>query len=161
MTTSITAAIAAARETVVVTGNTVSVLDQGRGFWYESNYRDVATARNHAKLDVAADALSRLGADYGDAEYWLRMNASYIGGNVRELVAEGVRELGLNARKLDALFADLKAGRKNMTPDLPKFSRSGPADTASVWSWDATRLIVGEGLDDLRIVTRREWAGLE
>lgn len=28
----------------------------------------------------------------------------------------------------------------------------------SVWSWDASRLLVGEGSDDLRIVTRTEWA---
>lgn len=38
--------------------------------------------------------------------------------------------------------------------DLPNFGGSAPADTASVWSWDATRLLVGTCADDLNIVSR-------
>ena len=40
---------------------------------------------------------------------------------------------------------------------LPAFGGAEPDDTYGVWSWDAERLIVGSG-DDLRIVTRVEWA---
>jgi hypothetical protein len=39
---------------------------------------------------------------------------------------------------------------------LPTFGGAEPDNTASVWSWDATHLLVGEG--DLDIVSREEWA---
>ncbi|MBU1067461.1 hypothetical protein KKE60_06715 [Patescibacteria group bacterium] len=41
--------------------------------------------------------------------------------------------------------------------DLPTFGGDEPRYTEGVWSWDAERLLVGENLDCLRIVTRDEW----
>lgn len=38
--------------------------------------------------------------------------------------------------------------------ELPAFGGDAPADTAGVWSWDDTRLLVGAGRDDLRIIRR-------
>lgn len=40
--------------------------------------------------------------------------------------------------------------------ELPTFGGPEPEDTMGVWSWDESRLIVGEG-DNLEIVTREEW----
>ena len=37
---------------------------------------------------------------------------------------------------------------------LPTFGGEEPQDTAGVWSWDATRLLVGTCADDLKIVAR-------
>lgn len=39
---------------------------------------------------------------------------------------------------------------------LPTFGGEAPRDIINVWSWDATRLLVGESADDLRIVPRTE-----
>jgi len=40
---------------------------------------------------------------------------------------------------------------------LPTFGGDEPADTREVWSWDATRLLVGTCADDLRIVERADY----
>ena len=37
---------------------------------------------------------------------------------------------------------------------LPTFGGTEPADTTGVWSWDETRMIVGDGSADLEIVER-------
>lgn len=42
---------------------------------------------------------------------------------------------------------------------LPTFGGDEPTDTVGVWSWDAADLLVGDGPDDLRIVSRAERAG--
>lgn len=39
---------------------------------------------------------------------------------------------------------------------LPTFGGPEPEDTVGIWSWDATRLLVGEGMADLRIVARED-----
>lgn len=39
---------------------------------------------------------------------------------------------------------------------LPTFGGAEPRNTAGVWSWDATRLLVGTSAADLRIVAREE-----
>lgn len=41
--------------------------------------------------------------------------------------------------------------------ELPTFGGAEPRNTVGVWSWDETRLLVGEGRDDLRIIDREEW----
>lgn len=38
--------------------------------------------------------------------------------------------------------------------DLPTFGGAEPRDTDGVWSWDAERLLVGTGPQDLEIVPR-------
>jgi len=81
-----------------------------------------------------------------------------------------------NATNLDELLAALRAaeaaarvlaestGSEPVEIDidnLPVFGGETPANTAGVWSWDETRLLVGacigtgEFSDDLRIVARR------
>ena len=42
---------------------------------------------------------------------------------------------------------------------LPNFGGVEPSSTMSVWSWDATHVLVGDGIDDMTIVTRDDWAG--
>ncbi len=41
---------------------------------------------------------------------------------------------------------------------LPVFGGDEPDSTAEVWSWDADSLLVGTCADDLKIVTRADWA---
>ncbi|MFA4945120.1 MAG: hypothetical protein WC789_10530 [Lentisphaeria bacterium] len=64
---------------------------------------------------------------------------------------------------LDELFAAMVADDPQvMDPrhpdqwrtDLPTFGGEPVADTAGVWSWDATRMIVGSSNAELRIVGR-------
>ena len=49
--------------------------------------------------------------------------------------------------------APMQGGELDMT-SLPTFGGTEPADTTGIWSWDATRLLVGAGGDDLEIVDR-------
>ena len=42
--------------------------------------------------------------------------------------------------------------------DLPTFGGEPPADTAGIWSWDASRIIIGECADDLVIEARSQGA---
>jgi hypothetical protein len=45
--------------------------------------------------------------------------------------------------------------------DLPLFGGEQPTHSIeAVWSWDATRLLIGEGWHDLRIVSRSDYADL-
>lgn len=59
--------------------------------------------------------------------------------------------------------ADAYGLRRDATADaidwtsLPTFGGTEPADTREVWSWDADRLLVGTGRDDLAIISRAEW----
>lgn len=41
--------------------------------------------------------------------------------------------------------------------ELPTFGGEEPQDTDRVWSWDETRLLVGTGSADFKIVARAEW----
>ena len=40
---------------------------------------------------------------------------------------------------------------------LPLFGGKEPSDTAGVWSWDETRVMVGTCRDDLALVERTEY----
>lgn len=61
------------------------------------------------------------------------------------------------APTLDALLTLLRSGdglsERDMT-SLPTYGGAEPASTSGVWSWDATRLLVGTCADDFRIVDR-------
>lgn len=64
-------------------------------------------------------------------------------------------------RNLDALLNALRSGEigereYDAWTSLPTFGGDEPADTTGVWSWDADRLLVGEGRADLQIVPRGE-----
>lgn len=41
---------------------------------------------------------------------------------------------------------------------LQTFGGDEPASTAEVWSWDADSLLVGTCADDIKIVSRADWA---
>ena len=45
-------------------------------------------------------------------------------------------------------------------PGLPTFGGTAPTNTAGVWSWDETHLLVGNYLDDFEIAPREDcdWA---
>ena len=40
---------------------------------------------------------------------------------------------------------------------LPTFGGTEPSDTAEVWSWDETRLIVGTDCPNFEIINRPDW----
>ena len=62
-----------------------------------------------------------------------------------------------NIRTLDDLFDAIKRGAVDLDDALPVFGGAEPRDTASVWSWDPTRLLVGECVGNLEIVPRDAW----
>ena len=69
------------------------------------------------------------------------------------------RRQTLPPRTLDALLRDLRSGAyvpatDAAWADLPTYGGPEPTDTAEIWSWDATRLLVGTCRDDLRLVPR-------
>ncbi len=62
------------------------------------------------------------------------------------------------AQDLDELFVLLNADAErddSALTELPTFGGDEPADTMSIWSWDETRLIVGEG--EFEIINRSDW----
>jgi hypothetical protein len=61
-----------------------------------------------------------------------------------------LQQLGLDA---GALIGDY--GRA--LEDCATFGGDEPDDTAGMWSWDDTHLLVGEGWGGLEIVARGEW----
>ena len=76
-----------------------------------------------------------------------------------------------HARDLDHLLAaiqhhesiapaedDRPASQQIDMTSLPTFGGEEPASAHGVWSWDATRLLVGPRESELEIVSREEWA---
>ncbi|WP_026332133.1 hypothetical protein [Thioalkalivibrio sp. ALE16] len=46
--------------------------------------------------------------------------------------------------------------------DLPNYGGDEPEDTQGIWSWDETRLLIGEGgPDEWEVVTREDWVNGE
>lgn len=41
--------------------------------------------------------------------------------------------------------------------DLPVFGGPEPHDTTGIWSWDETRLLVGDSRHNVGIVSREDW----
>lgn len=60
--------------------------------------------------------------------------------------------------ELDASGVDSEASGLVDLTNLPTFGGTEPENTTGVWSWDEDSLIVGTCLDDLRIVTREDFA---
>ena len=60
---------------------------------------------------------------------------------------------------LEDLLADMRADTFNEweISGLPNFGGTEPSDTAEVWSWDATRLIVGTDCRNFEIINRTHW----
>ena len=51
--------------------------------------------------------------------------------------------------------AKMAHGELDMT-SLPTFGGTEPSDTTGVWSWDETRMMVGEAFIELEIIEREE-----
>jgi hypothetical protein len=82
-----------------------------------------------------------------------------LGGEADEDIGEAVEPSAAEeAATLDALLEAVRAGlysERQMTK-LPTYGGPEPRDTAGVWSWDATRLLVGTCSEDFRLVPRDE-----
>lgn len=50
---------------------------------------------------------------------------------------------------------DIKLEEAVDLTSLPTFGGKEPSDTMGVWSWDETRLLVGEG--KFKIINREDW----
>ena len=60
-----------------------------------------------------------------------------------------LEELLTALRELPPIFST-----DQLITDLPTFGGDAPADTAGIWSWDESRLLVGTCIDDMEIVER-------
>jgi hypothetical protein len=64
----------------------------------------------------------------------------------------------INRLQTDGLDAgDLIGDYGRAVSECPTFGGHEPQNTAGVWSWDSTHLLVGEGWGGLEIVARGEW----
>ena len=63
----------------------------------------------------------------------------------------------MNWTSLDDLYEGLTSNHATLNDALPTFGGAEPSDTNGVWSWDPTRLLVGDCLDNLEIIDREEW----
>jgi hypothetical protein len=61
---------------------------------------------------------------------------------------------------LDSLLASMRSGALSGCDadwtDLPNYGGTTPENTVGVWSWDETRLLVGECSDDLVLMNRAD-----
>jgi len=61
---------------------------------------------------------------------------------------------------LDSLLASMRSGALSGCDadwsDLPNYGGTTPENTVGVWSWDETRLLVGECSDDLVLLNRAD-----
>ena len=65
---------------------------------------------------------------------------------------------------LDSLLASMRSGALSQRDadwsDLPSYGGATPENTLGIWSWDETRLLVGQCASDLEIRDRADcdWA---
>lgn len=61
---------------------------------------------------------------------------------------------------LEQLLTAVRAGQYNdeQMVELPSFGGDEPASTSGVWSWDATRLMIGTCASDMKLVARADYA---
>ena len=71
---------------------------------------------------------------------------------------EGTAEALADCTSLDELLGLMLANDERLGDwtSLPTFGGEDPASTHEVWSWDATRMIMGTCEDDIQIVSREE-----
>ncbi len=107
--------------------------------WLEDDGLDVELRDSHARA-THADELATLEAEGRDA--FAEMRAA------------------LQPADLDELAEMMRGGQVFRFDDgtLPTFGGDEPTDTSGVWSWDATRAIVGSCRSDIEIITRAELA---
>jgi hypothetical protein len=64
----------------------------------------------------------------------------------------------INRLQQDGLDASTLIGDYGRSvSECPTFGGDEPEDTAGVWSWDDTHLLVGEGWGSCELVARGEW----
>jgi len=105
----------------------------------------------------------RTGNDTRVDIYWDRSDPEDPGYAYRVTENDGTQHSG-PIDGLDDLCAVLRCyrPRDDQQPsihELPTFGGRPPADTESVWSWDADRVLVAMSWRDAEVVTRNEWAG--
>jgi hypothetical protein len=105
--------------------------------WLEDDGLDVELRDSHARANHA-DELATLEAEGRDA--FAEMQAA------------------LQPADLDELFEAMRSGRIDCFDELPTYGGTEPDDTSGVWSWDATRAIVGNCAGDIEIISREELA---
>jgi hypothetical protein len=107
--------------------------------WLEDDGLDVELRDSHARANHA-DELATLEAAGRDA--FAEMRAA------------------LQPATLDELAEMMRDGQVFRFDDgtLPTFGGDEPTDTCGVWSWDATRAIVGNCRSNIEIITRAELA---
>jgi len=79
--------------------------------------------------------------------------------NLTELLT-ALNDVGneINRIQQDGLDAgDLIGDYGRSVSECPTFGGDEPEDTAGVWSWDDTHLLVGEGWGSCELVARGEW----
>ena len=103
--------------------------------WLEDDGLDVELRDSHARANHA-DELATLEAEGRDA--FAEMQAA------------------LQPADLDELFEAMRSGRIDCFDELPTYGGTEPDDTSGVWSWDATRAIVGNCAGDIEIISREE-----
>lgn len=119
--------------------------------------------------DDAADELVALGVTPEQAAEYVEHNDSkgtlgYWVANCdlsADTVAAYCRVMHHDCADLDQLADDIYAARRLLDADgsgLQTFGGEQPDDTSGVWSWDATRLLVGDGWDEMDIVERAQEA---
>ena len=118
--------------TTTATGAEIKIAE-----WLEDDGLDVELRDSHARAHHA-DELATLEAEGRDAFAEMRD--------------------ALQPADLDELAAAMGEGRVACDDELPTFGGDEPDDTSGVWSWDATRAIVGNCADDIEIISREELA---
>ena len=83
------------------------------------------------------------------------INATTLHELLTELNTLGEEINRLQAACIDA--GDIIGDYGRAVSECPTFGGDEPEDTAGVWSWDETHLLVGEGWGGLEIVARGEW----
>ena len=63
------------------------------------------------------------------------------------------------AESLDELLSAITAhaNAKDDLSFLPTYGGVAPESTMYVWSWDTSRVLIGESIDDFEILARDEW----
>ena len=105
--------------------------------WLEDDGLDVELRDSHARAHHG-DELATLEAEGRDAFAEMRD--------------------ALQPADLDELAEAMRSGRIDCFDELPTFGGDEPTDTSGVWSWDATRAIVGNCAEDIEIISRAELA---
>jgi hypothetical protein len=83
------------------------------------------------------------------------LTASNLGELLVALNSAGQEITRLQQDGLDA--GELIGDYGRALQECPTFGGDEPEDTAGVWSWDDTHLLVGEGWGGLQLVARGEW----